>query len=362
MAVLTQFVTSVSLRDGKETSIERFGDRLKAFENAFSVLKDEGVSFNASVIEGSGIKKAEERIFRDAWKDIGFIPSEVGSFDISRYNMHSLKGKNAYAGVLAYSNYPVTRLGALKELADKMGLVIVHNSYVDYGRQFDVYRNLDSRYYRLVRERYEEFQRVVNDVNVFLGDNQDGYQIYFVAPVSFYDLWLEVTSERVYPKFFSDKLATIRTTLDLLMPAQRNLYVMSKANEENIRVMKKNFVLMEKAIVGIHERLAWLEDTTRVLNRRIEELSMKFDAVQMRVYELEKTAAYLLDPIVFALPSGIDVASSKDDNAEVRIGLCFGPDMPLEVFVSTGMKELHDDFKEIECPYNMHLLDVCNVL
>ncbi len=363
MPILTQFMEPMKPDTGHEIKIKAFGDRLTSFVAADKTLRNEGIRPDREVM-GSAVL----RIFKEAWNDIGYIPARVGDLDLTQFSGYGYLS-SAYGTTLAsYSLYPSVRLHQIKDVAEKMGFVIVPLSYTNSKKMFEPYEDLNSNYYCKLCRSYDSFYHTIDFINhIFNLEESDAinrYQIYVIAPLAFYNPWLEVSSEEdTLPKFFSSQLSTIETLLGLIIPTQKNLYTMSKTNSENIRLlddtMQENFSVINKTIASVSERLAWVEHVNQVLSERVNSLEGELTRTQLKTFELERKVACMLDPIIFAVPPKTDISSSSSDNIEARVGLCFGPEMPVDVFVTNGLVKYNNKaFKDIQLPLPLQTLSV----
>ena len=363
MPILTNFMQPINPDTRHEDEIEAFGIRLSNFITADNVLRKEGIR-----IDSDKMGPAVSRIFRDAWDEIGYIPSKVNELDLTEYSGYGYLSSVHGPTLASYSLYPPVQLQQIKNVAEKMGFMIMPVSYADPNKMFAPYGDLDRDYYRKLNRSYDFFKHTVGFINHFFrleeGNPRNAYQIYVLAPLTYYDPWLEVSSDNdPLPKFFSSQLSTIETMLGLIVPTQRNLYAMSKTNNENIRLlnetMQKNFTEIEKTIARFSERLTWVERANQILNQKIASLEGALTKTQLRLFELERTVACMLDPVIFAVPPKTDVSSSSSDNVEARVGLCFGPETSVDVFVTNGLVQFNSKvFKEVELPFSLRALSV----
>lgn len=63
--------------------------------------------------------------------------------------------------------------------------------------------------------------------------------------------------------------------------------------------------------------------------------------LHLQVTEPEYKLYYLLDPIIFSVDEEKDFSDSCNHKI-AHIGLCFGPDMPLDFFVEQGLTTIND--------------------
>ena len=363
MPILTQFMEPMKPDTRHETKIKAFGDRLTSFVAADKTLRNEGIRPDREVMGPAVL-----RIFKEAWNDIGYIPARVGDLDLTQFSGYGYLSSMYGATLASYSLYPSVQLRQIKDVAEKMGFVIVPLSYTNSKKMLEPYEDLNINYYYKLCRSYDSFCHTVNFINNIFdleeGDAIDKYQIYVVAPLAFYNPWLEVSSEEdTLPKFFSSQLSTIETMLGLIIPTQKNLYAMSKTNSENIRLlddtMRENFSVINKTIANVSERLAWIEHVNQVLSERVKSLEGELTRKQLKMFELETTVAHMLDPIIFAVPPKTDISSSSSDDIEARVGLCFGLEMPVDVFVTNGLVEYNNKaFRDVGFPLPLQTLGV----
>ena len=346
MPVLTNFLPAISLDEVEVAKQEDYVEQLNAFRNAVNLMQQTfHIRITNSSELGTKILKKEETVYRLFWKDIGFIPAD--------FEKSCLGTRMPYNSLSNLSKYPVTKISNLRNIANFLGFVILPIEYVNMEKIIKMYRQQNADYAKIVRKAYNEFKKTLDDCKNYTRKQQ----IYILAPVSFYDPWEEISAENILPKYFSPKLNDLSTTLGIILPTQRNLYKMIKNSETNIEnlneTMQKNFQMVEESIHNCHKRIDWVENLTKQLSERVAgtvqslevktaNMAMDLKALRLQVTKLEHMLHCLLDPIIFSVNAGIDIANIACDGEDARIGLCFGTDMPIDFFIERGMTIIND--------------------
>ena len=353
MPVLTNFLSvqelteeEVALSESYISTIREYRSAIKHVNKAFDIHiwpKGKYEEF------GTLLYEKEKATLVELFKSSGCIPEEF----INSSCFGDPMPYNTIFGNLL--RYPIVSVEQLKRLADTLSFVIIPINYVDIGKIFNMYIGIDSRdtrysyrydavYADTIKRAFGEFCDTIKEG---VGTNCINPQtIYILAPLSFYDAWLEVSSEQVFPKYFSSKLLSLSTTLGLLIPTQRNLYKIASSNSENIHEMKQtmdaNFQMLKQSIEDCHRRINWVERMVSNLQSQVASLQVRLHEAELRTAELESMIYCLLDPIIFAVDSDVDISRSSSNSARARIGLCFGPEMPLDFFVEQGLTTIFD--------------------
>lgn len=342
MAVLTNFLPVQELKELEVSKQKDYINRLKTFRKAVNLMSD---TFDYEIDEDSDIGRhildCEADVYQDFWDEVGFIPKD---FDYS-----CLETKEEYTYLSDLSQYPVVKVSQLKKMADALSFVILPMDYINMDKIIEMYEEVDERYATKISNSYKEFKDIVDSCEEFAGSQQ----LYMLAPISFYDPWEEVSCEELLPKYFSEKLHHLSTTLGMIMPTQRNLFKMVKTNERNLATlqdtMQENFEAVEKSIEDCHKRVDWVVSLTKRLGKRVQrsearsnKMELKLYNMQVKVTDLEFKLYCLLDPIIFSTDAETDISDPDDDEAIARIGLCFGTDMPIDFFVEKGMTTIND--------------------
>lgn len=342
MPVLTNFLPVQELEEEEVTKQKSYATQLNKFRKAVDLMSktfDYEISEDSEI--GRYILEREEEVFQRLWDEVEFVPKD--------FAVSCLDTKMGYNYLSDLSQYPVVKISELKKIADELSFMILPMNYVNMDKIIEMYAEEDGDYAEKISDSYEEFKEVISNCREYAGRQQ----LYMLAPISFYDPWEEVSSEKLLPKYFSKKLHHLSTTLGMIMPTQRNLYKMIKTNEKNLEglheTMQENFKAVEKSIAECHKQIDWVETLTRGLNSKVrssearaKEMELRLYDMQIKVTHLEHMLYCLLDPIIFATYENVDISDADDDNENARIGLCFGTDMPIDFFVEKGMTTIND--------------------
>lgn len=294
-----------------------------------TIFKENGVQVRDDKLKND-LLVAEEKLYSNLWRSCGnTLPDTIEDINVS-----CLGTKTRYTYLNELKKYPKTTLGKLKNIADKLGFIIVSVAYVDTPQMMELYKKQDWRYAEELQESLNNYRFTLK--NTFFIRNEPLYY-YMLCPSSFYDPWLEITDEDArIPMYFGKGLENLKTTLGMTIPTQRNLYKMIKSTQQDINEIKGNIKEMQEAMKDFHRRLSWVESMTSELKRENESLQFSLIKAHHRISELEVQLACLLDPIYFAMPK-CDMNNPENDGVEAIIGACFGVDMPVEFFAEKGL-------------------------
>ena len=362
MPVLTDFLSVPSTpKKNKTLSLER----IKELNKQREVLDTFKQTFNLRIYESNNLWKKiydkEKEIILNLFNLTNNVPK--------KFETSCLGNKLDYVIKLnKISNYPFVEIQQLKEIAEALSFVILPIQYVDIYEIFNMYKKADvndyegwydsNMYSTNIKKAYDDFEtNITNCVDYDLIAPQN---FYILAPLSFYDAWEEVRSAEVYPKYFSSKLINISTTLGIMIPTQRNLYKIVDMNSQNIQEMKKamdeNFRMLKQSIEECHNHIYWVEKMMHRLNLKLENTELELQKLDLKQAKLEKMLYCLLDPIIFSIDADVDISKVEANDKLARVGLCFGPEMPVDFFVENGLQTVFDKrFKNVTKILHPHI-------
>ena len=286
----------------------------------------------------------EGELYRQLWNECdGIIP------EADEYKQSCIGTETRYTMLAQLSGYPTATIGQLKKIADGLGFIITSPVYINFEKLYELYDKNDYYYSSKVTKAINNFQVVIQNAANVTGSMR--YAI--LCPLSMYDPWLDITYENDrIPTYFGKGLEPIKTTLNMVIPTQRNLYKMIKTTQQDINEIKGNIVEMQKTMQDFHRRLSWVESMVDGLERENQELRFELRSTRHKITELEIQIACLLDPIFFACSSDVDFSNSKFDDAKAYIGACFGIDMPVEFFKERGLAVYNHSYVDgIKIPF-----------
>lgn len=357
MPVLTNFLSVQELSEQEVALSEKYASQLREYRKAVECV---ATTFNLNIECDTGfgfqVYEKEKEALKKVFETKGFLPEEFADKSWFGRGLYSRSGNilgiNSFLAELSW--YPTVSVAQLKMLANALSFVIIPVNYINMNTVFKMYYEMDSQqshwaqnywtrntYASKIQMAYSEFQQKTNRC-IAEGLIQP-QTFYMLCPISYYDAWLEVSSEEVLYKYFSTPLYTIATTLGLIIPTQRNLYRMASTNTENIRELKEtmdeNFRRLKESIEECHRRISWVEEMVYRLEANMQS---QLKQMELKIAHLENLVYCLLDPIIFSLDSNIDISKASSNNARARIGLCFGPEMPVDFFVEKGLTSIFD--------------------
>lgn len=343
MPVLTNYLP-VHILD--ESQQERSNGIVTSIRSYRSILKTFQEAFNNPISNDSDVAKRvisqESKKVLELWEISHDIPEEFAKPCIGRY-----KKPHNYLADLAV--YPSVKLGSLKQMADDLGFIIFPIEYTDMGKIISTYKKKSYSYGVQIDSAYDQFADVVKNSESLIGVQQ----LYMLGPISLYDPWEEIIAEERIKKYYSKKLSYISAFLEMSLPVQRNLYLMTNQNSKDLRQlsndlrqlryeMEQNINSLSDSIRDCHNKLDWVMNLNQTLSKKLESSQQQVADLRSTVGELEYKLYCLLDPIIFSIDSDIDISAPDYDDSIAKIGLCFGPEMPFEFFVNNGMTIFND--------------------
>jgi len=255
-----------------------------------------------------------------------------------------------YSDILTALNHlPKVKISEYRTLANIFNMVIIPVEYTEIDKLFDIEDNS----YEL-KKGYKYFNELLRQ------DTTTNYQCYLLCPIDYYNVWEQIKSDVIKGIYYSDYFENIFQTLDLIIPTQKNLYMATKTNDENLKSLAQSFDINIKTlsdkINSISNKLNKLETefiNEKYRNRQVQmNLESQNQQLQNTILKQQKQIEYLycrLDPILFAVPENIDI--TNDDITSV-VGLCWGKDIDEIIFEMKNTLIIQDDFKKIN-PINI---------
>lgn len=336
MPVLTNFLPVRSLNESEQKRSDEVVSTIRTYRESLNFFQE---TFNNPISNDSDVAKRvisqESKKVLELWEISHDIPEEFANPCIGRY-----KKPHNYLADLAV--YPSVKLGSLKQMADDLCFIIFPIEYTDMGKIIYTYKQESYSYGAQINSAYEQFADVVKNSESLIGSQQ----LYMLGPISLYDPWKEIIAEEQIKKYYSNKLSSISTVLEMSLPIQRNLYIMTKQNSKELRQlrsdMEQNINRLSDSIRDCHNKLYWVMNLNQTLSKKLESSQQQVADLRSTVGELEYKLYCLLDPIIFSIDSDIDISAPDQDDSIAKIGLCFGADMPVDFFIENGMTIIND--------------------
>lgn len=274
------------------------------------------------------------------WKETRTLPKG--------YEMLNTTKGNKADQFTILNRLPKANTAQLKSLADLMNMVIIPVDYSDIYEIFKTQKNSWS-----LTDHYKHVNKLIQT------DFTTKYNIYMLAPVQYYNLWNHIKSEKDIPIYYPTALETVFTTIELMVPAQRNLYLATKANTDNINKLAANMDNLEVS----------LKANIETINNKLENVITKVNTLEAKQFELEQkqkiaeenrkqaiiaAQEYIatlrnMDPIMFAVPADVNITTT---DTNTMIMMYWGADIAEMIFKVKGLDLIPNKDKN---PMNMNL-------
>lgn len=336
----------------------------KIIENANSLMSIMGNDDEIYKKTNNYVVKTSNIMRTEYWKEKGSLPKGFKKY-------HTLKGgvEDKYT---VMDSLPKVEISKLRELADKFNMVIVPIEYTEINKLFEIQENKDE-----LMRAFNYYEKLMNN------DDTVNYDLYLLCPINYYSIWQQIKSntnaEVYYPEYFE----TMFDTLNMMIPAQKNLYLTTKMNEENLKELSKSFdtniKILDDRIGKVSKKLEKLEADTieefKRVNNRLNNVEEKQVELRIKQEQLERENEELkrsnlntykdinfsyenIDPILFAVPEKTNVATCENINGIV--GLCWGADIDQMIFDMKNITITHKNLNKIN-PLNLLSKAINNV-
>ena len=323
-------------------------DKIQAFTSAGNEL----FSTDFGII-GDVVKERYEAYLGKIFQLYEKIPDKYGFMEMSGWSRYSKKNKSTYDKYFAtekrLSIYPMTTVKSIKALADKLNMIIVPIEFVDLPELFKAVEgcstNGDYYYSRNHYSQNEHFRAIKNaadSLNEIKKSRNLKSQMYILCPMSYYSFWNEISSTLSVNKYYPVALESIFMTIDLMLPAQRNLYSMSKANEASYKnlssELQRNIEMIGQTLKNMESRVSTLESQMQVVRKKQEAQEIEMKRLKEVEAQMQQMMYRILDPLVFYVHNdAIDFRDEGQLNRKAHLVSCFGPEFPVEFLESNGI-------------------------
>lgn len=346
MANLTNFLEPQLMK--KTETVVREGAKFKEWEDlrevSNSFLSDgifTGGAFERLSQPEKELVKKEESIMLGIWREHKFLPAEMANSalgEVCRGEIVAYQRK--MESLVRFSALPQAKLESIRNAAEKLSFAVLPYEYINRDGIVKKYaEGGQRRYSQEIQEGFESVDELCRAVSAI-----EKVELYILCPIGFYDPWQEVKDVRTKQKIFGGELSQAAMILGMMMPTQKNLFQMSKANAENIEMlnglMETNFAEVRKTLDNVWGQISWLTDAVRIARQVAGAASYVASVALRKAEQVEYQLACLLDPLIFAVPWGTDI---YNDEVNARLLMCFGADMPLDFFLKRGLVQVNDD-------------------
>lgn len=207
------------------------------------------------------------------------------------------------------SKTPTITLGNMKKLADKLDMIIVPFDYITD----DSYRN--------------ESYHIVNSIQRFNKSLKDDFDIVVLCPINHYSVMKHANSENPNLDIYSGNHRMVFTSILMNIPLFRSIIneltqIKNDINSINgtVNSIKNNMDMMQIQINNIQKQL----------NQQKEQMiaqKLQYDEeLKSLSKKLSEMTIQVTDPVIFAIPKGIELNSMDIDNKKAIVGPVWGPD------------------------------------
>ena len=288
------------------------------------------------------IRKESDIIRRDKWTNSRKLPSAFQKID-------SCNGQSADT-LTVLNLLPKVKISEYKKLADAFNMVIIPLEYTQIDKLFDTQTNAKE-----LKSGLRYFKELLRQ------DITTKYQMYILCPIDYYNVWEQIKTEVVKEIYYAPYFEFIFSTLELMIPSQKNLYLSMKANEENMKEMNASFNAnidtLNNKIRSVSTKVNKLEVEFIKEKQKNKEIQLKQEEETQELKKVmlkqKKEIEFLymnIDPGLFAVPKETNILT--DDEEVSLVGLCWGADIDAMVYDMKGITIEHKDLKKID-PINI---------
>lgn len=319
---------------------------------AFTLVGNELFSTDFGII-GDVVKERYEAYLGKIFQLYEKIPDKYGSMEMRGWSRYSKKNESMYDNYLAtekrLSIYPMTTVKSIKALADKLNMVIVPIEFVDLPELFKAVEGCStdgdyyySRNHYSQNEHFKAIKNATDSLKEIKKSRNLKSQMYILCPMSYYSFWNEISSTLSVNKYYPVALESIFMTIDLMLPAQRNLYSMSKANEASYKnlsnELQRNIEMVGQTLKNMESRVSTLESQMQVVRKKQEAQEIEMKRLKEVEAQMQQMMYRMLDPLVFYVHNeSIDFRDESQLNRKAHLVSCFGPEFPVEFLESNGI-------------------------
>lgn len=280
------------------------------------------------------------------------IPDKYGKLHIqglSRYSKNGGCSDDHISVEKRLSIYPMTTVNAIKSLADKLNMIIIPIEFVDLAEIFkEIEKSNTDRDYRYSYSyftqnvHYKAIENAKENLKRLKASCNMNSYMYILCPMSYYSFWNEISSTLNIDKYYPIALENIFMTIDLMLPAQRNLYAMSKSNEANYKnlssELERNIQTIHQTLKNMESRVSTLESQMTVVRQRQKEQEIEISRLKEVEAKMQQIIYRLLDPLVFYVHNEpINFRDNTQLERKAHLVSCFGPEFPVEFLESNGI-------------------------
>ena len=233
-----------------------------------------------------------------------------------------------------------TSIDNVREVAEKLGLLIIPSQYVKQEMVEKEVVNIDG-YNRQIGYSYRNF--------IYLAEQQN-LNAWLVCPIQYYDIERHA-KDLSYDFFIPSAINQAFTSIKIILPMLIGMINQIEALENSVSTLNANLAVIKTTLQEQQKQIDRLElELVKERQKRVEEA--------IRVRQLEEQVAQqkaqirwaTFDPIQIAIPSSVTDINAYEGNAV--LGVAWGPEVDDLLVDLLGMQKQATRDNFIESQYN----------
>lgn len=307
--------------DGEEEKIKE----VKQYVTELTQLESIATKYNGESFSNIRNKFYEEiyatrcdNIRKEIIMEKGALPKELEERMFGNRYSSSKYYQKSPDNLTKVSKDPCVFGSSIKEIVNKFNFVLMPWDYVDYSSV----EALPGYEYKVVGSFKERCVKA-------------GYTIYIISPIGFYNLKNHVNSDKNHSIYAGMNTVLVNSLL-LNIPMFRDITKRLTKIENDVNNINNTMNQMQTQIKSLQNQMHDVLRTQLLQSAEIAGLNTKVSNLAQELHVIK----CMLDPIMIAVPSKIDVNSPEFDAAVCKVGPCWGPDFSEAVSIALGLSIL----------------------
>lgn len=180
-----------------------------------------------------------------------------------------------------------------------------------------------------------------------------GYNVYVISPIGFYSLRKHLDKNTENLGIYAGHHTILVNSITINIPIFRNIETRINKVEDEIKQMRSTMSQFQIQLTSMqnqmHELLQRQLQQEIQFNAKIREQTALYNQLKQEVEVIK----CLLDPILIAVPEGIDVNSTEFNDTICKVGPCWGPDFTEAVSMCLGLNVITGQRKMLNAHFNI---------
>lgn len=203
-------------------------------------------------------------------------------------------------------NTPKIALSAVRNLADKLGFVVMPFSYLNDDCIFK-----------------DQKKETIEAIFGFVKALEQLYDIYVLSPLVFYDIEKHVRAKEDFRIYAGLSCSQAFMAINMAMPLFREIV--------------GQISRFKDMVSSIDERLKEMTQRLNNLQRQVEKQQYEIYMQQQQIQKMQSEISFAHDPMMLAIPKKIDISVSE---CSALVGPSWGPDFDDIVATSMGITKI----------------------